>query len=43
MGGFAFHEQSGGFSHFPVYQNESFRTAIQCVADGLRKAGGDKH
>ena len=43
MGGFAFHEQSGGFSHFPVGQNESFRIAIQCLADGLRKAGGDKH
>lgn len=43
MGGFAFHEQSGGFSHFPVDQNESFRIAIQCVADGLRKAGGVKH
>lgn len=39
MGGFAFHEQSGGFSHFPVEQNESFRIAIQCVADGLRQAG----
>ena len=43
MGGFAFHEQSGGFSHFAVDQHESFRIAIQCVAHGLRKAGGDKH
>ena len=43
MGGFAFHEQSGGFSQLPVDQDESFRIAIQCVADGLRKAGGDKH
>ena len=42
MGGYAFHEQSGGFSHFPVDQNESFRIAIQCVADGLRKAGGER-
>ena len=43
MGGFAFHEQSGGFSHLPVDQNESFRIAIQCVADGLHKAGGNSH
>lgn len=43
MGGFAFHEQSCGFSHLPADQNESFRIAIQCVADGLRKAGDDKH
>ena len=42
MSGFAFHEQSGGFSHFPVDQNESFCIAIQCVADGLRQAGGDR-
>ena len=42
MGGFAFHEQSGGFSHFQIDQNESFRIAIQCVADGLRGTGGDK-
>lgn len=42
MGGFAFHEQLGGFSYFPADQNESFRIAIQCVADGLREAGGNK-
>lgn len=41
MVGFAFHEQAGGFSHFPVSQEESFHIAIQCVADSLRRAGGD--
>ena len=42
MSGFALHHQSDGFSHFPVERDESFRIAIQCVADGLRKAGGDR-
>lgn len=41
MTGFAFHEQAGGFSGFPEGQDESFSIAIRCVADGLRKAGGN--
>ena len=40
MAGFAFHEQAGGFSHFPVDPEESFRIAIQCLSDGLCRAGG---
>lgn len=40
MVGFAFHEQAGGFSHYPADQDESFRIAVQCVADGLYQAGG---
>lgn len=39
MVGFALHEQTGGFSHFPADKAESYRIAIQCVADGLRRAG----
>lgn len=42
MSGFAFHEQAGGFAHFPVNQDESFRIAMQCVANGLHEAGSDK-
>lgn len=40
MVGFAFHEQANDFSYIPVDREESFRIAIQCVADGLHKAGG---
>lgn len=40
MSGFAFHEQSGGFAHFPADRDESFRIAVRCVADGLQRAGG---
>lgn len=43
MSGFAFHEQSGGFSHLPVDQDESYRIAIECMAEGLRSAGGETH
>ena len=39
MHGFVAHEEAGGFSHFPVDKNESYQMAIQCVADGLQKAG----
>lgn len=39
MVGFAVHERAGGFSHLPVDENESYRIAIQCVADGLNRAG----
>lgn len=42
MSGFAFHEQAGGFAHFPVNQDVSFRIAMQCVANGLHEAGSDK-
>ena len=42
MGGFVFHEQAGGFAHFPVNQDVSFRIAMQCVANGLHEAGSDK-
>ena len=41
MSGFAFHEQSGGFSRVSADQEESFDIAIGCVADGLRRAGGE--
>ena len=39
MYGFAAHEQAGGFSHEAVDENESYRIAIQCVVDGLHRAG----
>lgn len=39
MVGFAFHEQTGGFSHFPADENESYHMAIQCVADCLHRDG----
>lgn len=43
MHGFIAHEEAGGFSHFPADRDESYRIAIQCVADGLRAAGrGEK-
>ena len=41
MVGFAFHEQAGGFFQFPADENESYRIAIQCVAEGLHRAGRD--
>lgn len=37
MAGFAFHEQAGGFSHFTVSRDTSYRIAIQCAADGLHQ------
>ena len=40
MAGFAFHEQAGGFSHYPADPEESFSIAIQCLSDGLCRAGG---
>jgi len=43
MHGFAAHEEAGGFSHFPVDKNESYRMAIQCVADGLKNAGKEQN
>ena len=43
MAGFAFHEQAGGFSQFPAEKDESYRIAIQCVAEGLRRAGGKQN
>ncbi len=39
MHGFAAHEEAGGFSHFSLDKNESYRMAIQCIADGLQNAG----
>ena len=39
MHGFVAHEENGGFSHFPADREESYRLAIQCVADGLHAAG----
>lgn len=40
MVGFAFHEQAHDFARFPADAEESFRISIQCLADGLRQAGG---
>ncbi|WP_294562960.1 TetR/AcrR family transcriptional regulator [uncultured Traorella sp.] len=42
MSGFAFHEQAGGFSYFPIDQDESFYIAMQCIANGLCQTGGEK-
>ena len=41
MAGFAFHEQAGGFSHYSADPDESFRLGVQCLSDGLRRAGGN--
>ena len=43
MHGFVAHEEAGGFSHFPVNKNESYRLAIQCVADSLQNIGKKQH
>jgi len=43
MHGFAAHEEAGGFSHFPVDKDESYRMAVQCIADGLPNAGKKQH
>ena len=43
MYGFSAHEWAGGFSHEAVDENESYRIAIQCVADGLHSAGEEQH
>lgn len=40
MVGFAIHEHAGGFTGLPVDKDESYRLAVQCMADGLRRAGG---
>ena len=39
MHGFVSQEASGYFSHYPVNLEESYRLAIQCIIDGLHKAG----
>lgn len=39
MHGFVAHEQSGGFSHFPIDKDESYHLAIQVIADSIEKAG----
>ena len=41
MHGFVSEEQSGYFSHFPVSVEESYKTAIQCLVNGLRKEEGE--
>ncbi len=43
MHGFTAHEEAGGFSHFPADKNESYRIAIQCIADGLNAAGKEDY
>ena len=43
MYGFAAHEYAGGFSHFPVDENESYRMAIQWVAQSLRQVKEGNH
>ena len=39
MFGFAAHEEAGGFTHYPVSSDESYRHAIECIAAGLHAAG----
>lgn len=41
MHGFAAHETAGGFSHFPLDSDESYRLAIQWIAAALQTAGKD--
>lgn len=38
MHGFITHEYAGGFCHFPIEQNETYRRAIETVALGLHTA-----
>lgn len=38
MHGFITHEYAGGFQHFPVEENETYRKAIEAVILGLRTA-----
>lgn len=38
MHGFIAHEYAGGFRHFPVEENETYRRAIEAVILGLRTA-----
>ena len=33
------HAEAGGFMHYPVSSDESYRHAIECIAAGLRAAG----
>lgn len=40
MFGFAAHESNGAFTQFPANVDESYALAIQCIDDGLRRAGG---
>lgn len=37
MHGFVSQEASGYFSHYPVNPEESYRTAVRCVIDGLHR------
>lgn len=40
VSGFAAHESAGAFSHFPADVDESYKLAIQCIDDALRRIGG---
>lgn len=41
MHGFVSEEQSGYFSHYPVSVEESYKTAIRCLVNGLHREEGE--
>ena len=38
MHGFVAHEEAGGFANFATARDESYRIAIGCIIDGIKKA-----
>lgn len=43
MHGFVSEEQSGYFSHYPVLADDSYKTAILCLIDGLHREEGENN
>lgn len=40
--GFVTHLDTGRFSHFPVEPDETYRIAVACLADGIRKSAAGR-
>lgn len=43
MHGFISEEKAGYFTHYPVAIDDSYKSAVQCVIDGLHKEEGEIH
>lgn len=43
MHGFISEEKAGYFTHYPVATGDSYKSAVQCVIDGLLKEEGEIH
>lgn len=43
MHGFVSEEKAGYFTHYPVSIDDSYKSAVQCVIDGLHKEEGEIH